>query len=403
MSALDKAITIDDLRVLARRRLPRVLFDYIDGGAGDEAALRANYRRFGGYALVGQALQDVSTRDQSVLLFGRRHPAPVIVAPTGGSGLFWPAGEAAVARACAAAGITMMVSAGATLSIETIAAAAPGPKWLQLFIYRDRGITRDFASRAAAAGYEALCLTVDCPIVGHRERDTRNGLSTNPRITARTLLDTMLHAGWWWRMRRHLPITFPNFAPHGGGQPRGMHRFVSALLDPSVGWRELEWLRSVWHGPLVVKGIMRGGDAARALAIGCNAIQVSNHGGRQLDHSVATIDALREVAETVAGRAPVLLDGGIRRGSDVLKAAALGATAVAVGRAHLWGLAAAGSAGVEKALAILGAEIDLAMAIGGWASLARLGPDAIRTSDGLAVPGGSRAAADIPARQWGAA
>jgi isopentenyl diphosphate isomerase/L-lactate dehydrogenase-like FMN-dependent dehydrogenase len=385
MSAFERAITIDDLRVLTRSRLPRALYDYIEGGAGDEATLVSNGARFAAYRLLGRALAGTATRDQSVELFGRRLPSPVIVAPTGGSGLFWPAGEAEVARACAAKGTVMMVSAGATLSLEDIAVAAPGPKWLQLFIYRDRGITRDFATRAAGAGYEALCLTVDCPIIGPRERDLRNGLSANPRLTLRTCLDAARHPRWWLRMGRRPRIGFPNYARHGAGPLRDMHAFVAGVLDPTVGWKDLEWLRGIWSGPLIVKGIMRGSDATRALAIGCDAIQVSNHGGRQLDQTIATIDALGEVATAVEGRIPVLLDGGIRRGTDVLKAVALGARAVAVGRAHLWGLAAAGQRGVEKALAILSGEIDCAMAIGGWDSLRDLDRSSLRDDAGRPI------------------
>ena len=274
MSGFDKAVSIDDLRALARRRLPKAIFDFVDGGAGDEASLRANYLRFDAYALLGRALQDVSVRDQSIVLFGRRNPSPVIVAPTGASGLLWPEGEAEVARACASAGTIMMVSAGATLSIEEVARAAAGPKWLQLFIYRDRGLTRDFVARARSAGYEALCLTVDCPVVGSRERDTRNGLSVNPRITARNIIDTALHLGWWLRMRGCRGISFRNFESHGGRHFLDMANYTSSLLDPSVDWKDLEWLRSIWSGPLVIKGIMRGSDAAP-----CSSDRLRCHSG----------------------------------------------------------------------------------------------------------------------------
>ena len=378
MAALDRALNIDDLRDIARRRLPRMMFDFVDGGAGDEATLRRNYRGFGAYALVGRALQGVPVRDLSVTLLGERIAMPVLVAPTGSSGLLWPRGEAEVARACAKAGTIMSVSAGSTLSIEEITDAAPGPKWLQLFIYRDRAITEEFAHRAAAAGYTALCLTVDCPLLGRRERDLRNGFSINPRFGLSTALDLLTHPAWWIGMLKTPRVTFRNFEAHGGANIVDMARYITNLIDPGVTWDDLAWLRSIWKGPLVVKGIMRAEDTTRAIEIGCDAIHVSNHGGRQLDHSIATIDALPSVVEAAAGRVPVLLDGGIRRGTDVIMAVALGAKAVLIGRAHLWGLAAAGADGVGRALEILRDEIDLAMAIGGWRSLADIDAASIR-------------------------
>jgi L-lactate dehydrogenase (cytochrome) len=378
MQALGRALNIEDLRRAARRRLPKVIFDFVDGGSGAEITLKRNRAGLEAYALVGRPLEDVSHRDLSLSLFGRRHDMPVLVAPTGSSGLLWPRGEAEVARACAAASVTMIVSAGATLSIEEIAAAAGGPKWLQLFIYRDRSITEEFARRAAAAGYEALCLTVDCPLLGHRQRDSRNGFTLRPRLTARTALDAALSAGWWMRMAAQPRVTFRNFEAHGAGTIVSMAEYISGLIDPSVTWKDVAWLRSIWSGPLLLKGILRASDARRALDLGCDGVIVSNHGGRQLDDTLATIDALPEIVEAVEGRAPILIDGGFQRGTDVLKALALGATAVAIGRAHLWGLAVAGRAGVERSLAILREEMDLAMAIGGWPTLAAVDRGSVR-------------------------
>jgi isopentenyl diphosphate isomerase/L-lactate dehydrogenase-like FMN-dependent dehydrogenase len=375
---LQRSVSIDDLRRAAKARLPRMLFDFADGGSGHEATLRANYSAYAHHALLGRPLVDVTQREQGVELFGRRYPSPIFIAPTGSSGLLWPCGEAEVARACAETGVGMIVSAGATLSIEEVAAAGSGPKWLQLFIYRDRAITKEFAERAKAAGYEALCLTVDCPLLGLRERDVRNGFTINPRLTATTLIDACMHPGWWIRMARTPRVTFRNFDKHGGANIVNMAQYISSLIDPGVQWKDVEWLRSIWNGPLVIKGIMRGEDARRAVDLGCDGILVSNHGGRQLDHTIATLDALPEVVSAVEGRVPVLLDGGIRRGTDVLKAIALGAKAVAIGRAHLWGLAVAGAAGVKRALEILHSELDLAMAIGGWPDLASVTPDAVR-------------------------
>lgn len=369
MTRLDRLHTIDDMRAAARRVLPRMLFDFVDGGAGDEATLARNAGAFGAQALLASALTGGAARDQGRVLFGRRIETPILVAPTGSSGLLWPRGEAEVARACAAAGTIMSVSAAATLSIEEVAQAAPGPKWLQLFVYKDRGITRAFAERAKAAGYEALVLTIDCPLLGRRERDLRNGFTINPRLRPGLLLDAALHPAWWLRMLRTPDVTFRNFEAHGAAGLSDMARYISMLIDPAVSWDDVAWLRSVWDGPLVIKGILRPQDARRALDLGCDGVQVSNHGGRQFDQTLGTLEALPAIVEAVEGRVPVLLDGGVRRGTDALKAVALGATAVLIGRSHLWGLALAGERGVAHAVSLLKAEIDLAMAIGGWTRL----------------------------------
>lgn len=375
---LSSLLTIDDMRAAARRTLPRMLFDFVDGGAGDEATLRRNVGGFARYALMARALTAGEIRDQSRALFGRRIDTPLLIAPTGSSGLLWPRGEAEVARAAAAEGTIMTVSAGATLSIEEVAAAAPGGRWLQLFIYRDRAITRDFAVRAAAAGYDALVLTVDCPVLGRRERDLRNGFTIDPRLSLGTLADAALHAGWWMRMARTPRVTFRNFEAYGGGGVVDMARYISTLIDPSVSWADVEWVRGIWSGPLIIKGILRPEDAKRAVALGCDGVQVSNHGGRQFDATLGAIEALEDVVDAVGDAVPVLLDGGVRRGADVLKAIALGATAVLIGRSHLWGLAVAGEAGVRHALGLLKAEIDLGMAIGGWRSLDDITRDSVR-------------------------
>lgn len=378
MARLESLITIDDMREAARRALPRMLFDFVDGGAGDEATKHRNSAGFATYALMARALSGRESRDQSRTLFGRRIESPVLVAPTGSSGLLWPRGEAEVARACAKVGTIMTVSAGSTLSIEEIADAAPGPKWLQIFIYKDRGITRAFAERARASGYEALTLTVDCPLLGRRERDIRNGFTINPKLNISTMVDASLHPGWWTRMARTPRVTFKNFEAYGGGGVADMARYISTLIDSAVRWSDVAWLRSIWNGPLIIKGVLRGEDAVKALDSGCDAVQVSNHGGRQFDQTLGAIEALEEIVDAVAGRVPVLLDGGVRRGTDVLKAIALGAHAVLIGRSHLWGLSVAGEAGVKHALDLLREEIDLAMAIGGFGSLDELDRSTVR-------------------------
>lgn len=378
MARLENLITIDDMREAARRALPRMLFDFVDGGAGDETTKHRNSAGFASHALMARALAGCEKRDQSRILFGRRIESPVLVAPTGSSGLLWPRGEAEVAKACAKAGTIMTVSAGSTLSIEDIADAAPGPKWLQIFIYKDRGITRAFAERARASGYEALTLTVDCPLLGRRERDVRNGFTINPKLGLSTMIDAALHPGWWMRMARTPRVTFKNFEAYGGGSVVDMARYISTLIDPAVRWSDVAWLRSIWDGPLIIKGVLRGEDAIKALDSGCDAVQVSNHGGRQFDQTLGAVEALEDIVDAVAGRVPVLLDGGVRRGTDVLKAIALGAQAVLIGRSHLWGLSVAGEAGVKHALDLLREEIDLAMAIGGFGSLDEVDRNAVR-------------------------
>lgn len=378
MARLETLITIDDMRDAARRALPRMLFDFVDGGAGDEATKHRNSTGFAAYALMARALSGYESRDQSRILLGRRIESPVLVAPTGSSGLLWPRGEAEVARACAKVGTIMTVSAGSTLSIEEIADAAPGPKWLQIFIYKDRGITQEFVERARASRYEALTLTIDCPLLGRRERDIRNGFTIDPKLGLSTMVDAALHPGWWMRMARTPRVTFRNFEAYGGGSVVDMARYISTLIDPAVRWSDVAWLRSIWNGPLIIKGVLRGEDAIKALEFGCDAVQVSNHGGRQFDQTLGTIEALEEIVDAVAGRVPVLLDGGVRRGTDVLKAIALGAHAVLIGRSHLWGLAVAGEAGVKHALDLLREEIDLAMAIGGFGSLDELDRSTVR-------------------------
>lgn len=378
MARLENLITIDDMREAARRALPRMLFDFVDGAAGDEATKHRNSAGFASHALMARALAGHEKRDQSRILFGRRIESPVLVAPTGSSGLLWPRGEAEVAKACAKAGTIMTVSAGSTLSIEDIADAAPGPKWLQIFIYKDRGITRAFAERARASGYEALTLTIDCPLLGRRERDVRNGFTINPKLGLSTMIDAALHPGWWMRMARTPRVTFKNFEAYGGGSVVDMARYISTLIDPAVRWSDVAWLRSIWDGPLIIKGVLRGEDTIKALDSGCDAVQVSNHGGRQFDQTLGAVEALEDIVDAVAGRVPVLLDGGVRRGTDVLKAIALGAQAVLIGRSHLWGLSVAGEAGVRHALDLLREEIDLAMAIGGFGSLDEVDRSAVR-------------------------
>ncbi|MGV6876400.1 alpha-hydroxy acid oxidase [Pseudochelatococcus sp. B33] len=371
-------VNIEDYRARARTVLPRMLYDFVDGGALDELTRSQNSSGFQSWWLKGRSFRSSSDIDTGVSLFGTQCSMPLLIAPTGASGLLWPQGEQATAAAAASRGIVMQVSAGSLATMEEIASAASGPKWLQLFLYKDRGLTLEFLQRAKAAGYLAICVTTDCPVHGRRERDLRNGFTINQRLGVSTIVDAALHWRWWWRMAGSRRFSMRNFEGRATGGMSDMAAYIASVLDPSITWDDLSWLRDNWDGPLVVKGVSDPDDAEEAIARGADAIQISNHGGRQLDSTVASIDALPDVADRVAGRVPVLLDGGVKRGTEILKALALGATACVIGRSHLWGLAVNGQAGVEDVIDIIHAEMVNAMMIGGWVSLDKLDRSSVR-------------------------
>jgi len=376
--ALKVAWSIDTLRTQARARLPRPLFDFIDGGAEDESTLRANEAAFDDWAILPRPLEGAAVRDLSVTLFGQRLASPVLVGPTGLAGLFWPQGEIAAARAAAAHGTVYCLSHGSVCTLEALAQAHgpahAGLRWMQVFVYRDRGFTRELADRAHAAGYGALVLTVDNQLLGKRERDLVNGFAIPPRFGPRQWLDYARRPAWWWRMRTELPrVTFGNYVRAGQRESvANLAGRMGAMLDPGMSWADLAQLRRHWSGPLLVKGLLHPQDAARALAEGADGLIVSNHGGRQLDGAQASLRALPGIVQTVRGRVPVLLDGGVRRGSDVFKALGLGATAVLVGRPQLWGLAVAGEAGVAHTLGLLAGELDRVMGLAGVTQASRI-------------------------------
>jgi isopentenyl diphosphate isomerase/L-lactate dehydrogenase-like FMN-dependent dehydrogenase len=340
-----------ELEELARAKVPRPAFDYIAGGADDEVSLRRNREAYGKWALRPRVLVDVSSCDTSATVLGQRVSMPILVAPTAFHGLVHPEGEIGTARGAAAAGTIMVVSAIATRTMEEIAAAIAAPRWFQLYVWKDREVTAELVKRAARAGYRAICLTVDTPLLGRREKDERNAFTLPPGIG------------------------IANVRPAGlDGMPDSEHgsafaKYVKEMLDPAVSWRDLAWLRSLTSLPIVVKGIMTMEDAKIAVEHGVEGIVVSNHGGRQLDSTPATLDVLPEIVDVVRGRAEVFMDGGIRRGTDVLKAIALGARAVLVGRSPLWGLALGGADGVHAVLEHLRKEFALAMALSGRSSL----------------------------------
>jgi isopentenyl diphosphate isomerase/L-lactate dehydrogenase-like FMN-dependent dehydrogenase len=364
-----KGYSIAALRALAQRQLPRMLFDMVDGAAGDEITMRTNEAALAAIELVPTLLAGAPKRDQSVELFGVKLPSPVIIGPTGLAGLLWPHAELAAARAAARFGTIYCTSHASTATIEAIGAATLGPKWMQVFLYKDRGLTAEFATRAAAAGYKGLILTVDNQVMAGRDRDARNRLTFPLRGGPARVFDFLSRPGWIMRMRETPSPTFVNYGKRTSIGAFGL--LMNEQLDPDVGWSDVERLRGQWRGALILKGLLHPGEAREAINRGADGIIVSNHGGRQLDGAVATIRALPGVVEAV-GRAPVLVDGGFRRGIDVVKALALGARAILIGRPQLWGVACAGEDGVFWVLELFRREIDRALALGGWDGVASL-------------------------------
>jgi L-lactate dehydrogenase (cytochrome) len=368
-----------DLRALAKRRLPSPIFHYLEGGAEDETTLDRNLRAFDEIGLVPNALVDVASVDTATRVLEQDLGWPVFCSPTGASRFCHADGELAVARACAAMDTLYGVSTMATYGLEAIAAAASGPKLFQLYIFKDRGITRALIARARAAGYGALCLTVDVPVTGKRERDLRTGWGIPIRLSPASIASFALHPAWLARQARRGRLSMPTVAAASGSDDlRAQTRFIGAQLDPSVTWADAAEIVKLWKGPVAIKGIMSVADARRAADIGASAVIVSNHGGRQLDGAVGALDALPDIAAAVRDRVDVILDGGIRRGSHVLKALALGATACSVGRPYLYGLSAGGEEGVRKALALLRGEFVRAMQLSGCARLDDIGPHLVR-------------------------
>ena len=364
---LARAASVADLRAIARRRLPRGVFDYIDGAAEDERTMAANGDAYARRTFRPRVLRDVSTVDPSTTLLGRPLPFGLVLAPTGFTRIADPQGELAVARAAARGDLPYTLSTLATRSIEEVAAASgDGRRWFQVYVWRDRGLVREMIERAAASGYEALMVTVDTAVLGRRERDVRRGFSLPPRIGLGTLVDGALHPAWTWGFLRAEPIRFANVTGRavGDGQTAvTLADYVNAQFDPTLSWADLDWMRSVWSGPVVVKGIQTVEDARLAADAGIEAVALSNHGGRQLDTAPATLDLVAPVADAVGDRVEIICDGGVRRGSDIVKAQALGARACMAGRAYLYGLGAAGERGVDHVLGLLAADVRRTMAL----------------------------------------
>lgn len=378
------AVNVDDLRRVARRRLPRGVFDYIDGAADDERSLLDNSAAFSRWGFRPNVLRDVSSIDTSTTLFGRQVSMPLVLAPTGYSRLTHSEGELSVARAAARAGVPYSLSTMSTRSIEEVAAVSDGSKWFQVYTWKDRGLVRELVERSAAAGYEVLWLTVDTAVLGNRERDTRRGFTVPPKVGLGTLLDGVLHPAWTWDFLTHDPLEFANVAhvpgrAAGGQANMGRGAYVMANFDQKLSWTDVEWLQSVWQGPLVLKGIQTVEDAERAVAFGVQGIALSNHGGRQLDDAPTPLDLIEPVRQAVQEAATIICDGGVRRGSDIVKALALGADACSIGRAYLYGMGAAGERGVDHVLQIFRAGLERTMALTGRTSIAAIDRGLVRT------------------------
>jgi L-lactate dehydrogenase (cytochrome) len=378
MTAIDQVHNIEALRALARKRLPRMVFDYIDGGSDDEITLARNDNRYGDYELNFKSLVDISKIELDTTIMGAPSKAPIIVTPTAAQRLFNPrAGEAAVARAARKAGLVYCLSTLASTTIEDIASHTDGPKWFQVYVWKDRAIVEKALERARSAGFTGLILTVDVPVAGNRERDHLNAFTIPPKINARTVSQILARPGYLWDMATTPQILAANWADMDTGG-MGVIEFLNSQFDRTVTWEDAKWIKEAWGGPFAIKGIARPDDARRCLDAGADAVWISNHGGRQLDTAPATIDTLPDIVAAVRGQADIILDGGIRRGTDIIKALALGADAVAVGRPYLFGLGAAGEAGVTRALDILLSALERDMALVGASRLSDLTPDFVR-------------------------
>ncbi len=370
-----RAASIEDLRRLARRRAPRAVFDYTDGGSAAEVSLRRSREAFGRVELRPSVLRDVSSVDTITTLLGRPAQLPLGFAPTGFTRMMHTEGEPAVARAAGRAGVPYALSTMGTTSLEALAGAAPETRrWFQLYLWRDRDASLDFVARARTSGYEALVLTVDTPVAGVRLRDVRNGLTVPPALTLRTLADMSLHPSWWFDVLTTEPLEFASLRNWGGT----VAELADKVFDPAATLEDIQVLREAWPGPLIVKGVQTAEDARAVVDAGVDAVVVSNHGGRQLDRSPTPLEQLPSVVAAVRGEAEVYLDGGVMSGADVVAAVALGARACLVGRAYLYGLMAGGERGVDRVAEVLADEVRRTLQLMGVTSIDELTPDRVR-------------------------
>ncbi len=365
-------VNLHDWRERARRRLPAPVWHYLAGGAGDERTLARNEAAFADYELWPRPLVDISTVSLRTRVLGADLSMPLFLAPTGMSRMFHHGREPAVARAAARAGTMYSLSTVATTSIEDVAKACDGPKLFQIYVFKDRGLTRELVARCRAAGYTALALTVDTPIAGMRERDLRTGMTIPPSLSTKSLLSFVVHPYWSIRYLLDPDFELKNVAHRAqkvAGKPVPLVAYISGQFDRTVTWKDAEWLAQEWGGPLAIKGVLHADDVKNAAAAGATAVMLSNPGGRQLDSAPAPIDCVAAAREAVGDRIELIVDGGVRRGQDVLKSLALGANACSIGRPYLYGFAAAGEAGVDAVLAKFRAELELDLALLGCADV----------------------------------
>ena len=377
---LAKCADIEDLRKVARKMLPGGVFDYIDGGAEGELTLRRNSSAYEELELHPNVLCDVSAIDTSTTLLGESLPAPLLLAPTGFTRIANPQGELAVARSAGRAGVPYVLSTLGTRSIEEVAQVSNGPLWFQVYVWKDRGLVRDMIARAEEAGYRAIVVTVDTAVLGRRERDVRRGFTLPPKIGLGTLVSGAVHPRWSWQLVANDPITFANVANRSdinGTSVISLSDYVNSEFDQALSWQRLDWIREASRLPVVLKGIQRVDDARRAVAEGVAAIALSNHGGRQLDGAPAPVSLLPRVMDEVGDSIEVICDGGVRRGSDIVKACALGAKAVMCGRPYLYGLAAGGEPGVDFVVDHLLSGMRRTMALVGRTSVQELTSDLV--------------------------
>lgn len=370
---------IEDLRALARRKVPKAFFEYADGGSYNEETLRANRAELEPIKLRQRVMVDVSERSLATTIIGQKVSAPFALAPIGLCGMQYGDGEILSAQAAEEAEVPFILSTMSINSIEQVAEATTKPFWFQLYVIRDRGFSKDILSRAAKAGCSALVLTVDLQVLGQRHRDIRNGMTVPPQIRLKNIIDMATKPEWVFSILKGKSKTFGNLAGHVKGMDdvTSLAQWTNHQFDPALNWKDVDWIKKVWPGKLIIKGILDVEDAKTAVKLGADAIVVSNHGGRQLDGAPSSISALPAIAQAVGSDTEVLYDGGIRTGSDMLRALALGARACLIGRAYIYGLGAGGKAGVAKAIDILKKEFSVAMALTGTTSVKEIGPQVI--------------------------